>query len=247
MEFERFADKKRLSFITSALQKFIPQGSHVLDIGCGNGIISKTIGELGYHVTAADVSAKTIDHAVLYNSHPNVDYQVVDAGSFMPIPSLYKAIVCSEVLEHLKDPHILVSIIEHALADDGIVIVTVPNGRGPREMLVTRPVQFMQNNKFLSYALHSVKKRLGYVETTIQSSADDLQHLHFFTVKKLQTIAASIGFTIESVSKSNFIEQVFPFSLLTRKSYQLQKADCSVADALPLAFTSGFMMIWRKI
>jgi 2-polyprenyl-3-methyl-5-hydroxy-6-metoxy-1,4-benzoquinol methylase len=247
MEFVRIADKKRVDFITRAISQSAPNGSAVLDIGCGNGIISKAIASLGYKVTAVDISEKTILLARQVNPHPNIEYKVVAAGKLSPSPSSYQAIVCSEVLEHLHDPSSLLQIIHQSLTDNGICVVTVPNGFGPREMLITKPVQYIHKKKTLSNLLNKIKRLMGYSGTTVQSSADDLSHVQFFTHNALKKMAASTNFRIEAISKSNFVEQVFPFSLIARKNLTLQRWDCSLADRLPIAFTSGFMMVWKKI
>lgn len=247
MEFVRIADKKRVDFITGAISQFAPSGAAVLDIGCGNGIISKAIAALGYKVTAIDVSEKTIRQARESNNHPNIQYKVVAAGELRAAPSAYDAVVCSEVLEHLHDPSALLRIIHESLSPQGICVVTVPNGFGPREIFVTKPVQYLlQRNNGLSRTLHRIKTALGYTGTTIQSSADDLTHVRFFTHKALRKLAVSTKFRIVLTRKTNFIEQVFPFSLLTKRSRLLQKWDCALADRLPRALSSGFMMVWKK-
>lgn len=246
MEFVRIADKKRVEFITCAISRFAP-GSSILDIGCGNGIISKAIASIGYKVTGIDVSEKTIAEARTFNSHPDIEFKVIPAGELRPEPSKYHAIICSEVLEHLTDPLSLLGIIHSSLKEDGTLIVTVPNGRGPRELFITRPVQYIQKkDNFLSRSLTLAKKKLGYSGTTVQSSADDLSHVQFFTPRTLRRLATSAGFQIDIIKKTNFMEQVFPFSLLTRKNLLLQKMDCALAELLPLGFTSGFMTIWKK-
>ena len=247
MEFVRIADKKRVDFITNAISKNIPAGEAILDIGCGNGIITMAVGSMGYQVTGIDSSKKTIDTAQASNNLPNVKFIVVDAGKITLPQGKFSAIICSEVLEHLHDPASLLMIIKKILKEDGILIVTVPNGRGPRELMVTKPVQYLQKkNNFIWKLLSSVKKLLGYTGTTVQSGADDLSHIQFYTYATLSKLAASQGFKIEEIKKTNFIEQVFPFSLLIKRSLALQKLDCRLADKLPLSFTSGFMMIWRK-
>lgn len=248
MEFTRIADKKRLHFITEAIKKNVPCNAHVLDIGCGNGIITKAIGKLGYEVTGVDVSEKTISQAISHNDLSNVHFRVTEAGELNAVPSKYHAIICSEVLEHLDDPASLLSIIHASLHDEGIVVVTVPNGKGPREIFVTRPVQFIEKkNNLATRLLSSLKNLLGYKGTTVQSSADDLSHVQFFTLKALTRLAASNGFHVQVIQSTNFIEQVFPFSLLFKRSFLLQKLDCAAADRLPLSLTSGFMSVWKKV
>lgn len=247
MEFDRIADKKRAGFITSVIRQNVPPGASILDVGCGNGIITQAVGEMGYQVTGVDSSQKSIDYARHTNKLANVTFTLAEAGNFPITNRKYSAIICSEVLEHLRDPSSLLAILKNELTDDGILIVTVPNGAGPRELLVTRPVQSLQkNNNIIWKTVSAIKRSLGYTGITIQSSADDLRHIQFFTYAALKKLADRNGFYISEVRKSNFIEQVFPFSLIIRKSKALQKLDCKVADVLPLAFTSGFMTTWRK-
>ena len=246
MEFSRIADKKRVAFIIDAISKNFPPGEHILDFGCGNGIISRAVAKLGYEVTAIDSSEKTIKAASSGNLS-NVNFIVVPAGQYTPEHGKYSAIICSEVLEHLDDPSSLLNSLNRSLKETGILLVTVPNGWGPRELFVTRPVQYLQRkNNFAWRFVSAMKKLLGYHGNTVQSSADDLTHLQFFTVSSLGKLAAENGFEIESVRKSNFVEQVFPYSILTKHIQALQKLDCSIAEVLPLRFTSGFMMVWRK-
>jgi SAM-dependent methyltransferase len=248
MEFSRIADKKRLEFIVDAISKNIPAGEKVLDVGCGNGIITAAVGKLGFFVTAIDSSEKTILAAQSANHLPNVKFMVVAAGELAAQPGKFAAIICSEVLEHLNDPASLLDVLKKSLKDNGILVVTVPNGRGPRELFVTKPVQYLQKKNNMAWKIVSnVKQLLGYKGTTEQSSADDLMHVQFFTWPTLVKLAKSHGLEIVTINKTNFIEQVFPFSLVIKRSKALQKLDCKLADWLPLGFSSGFMMVWRKM
>jgi 2-polyprenyl-3-methyl-5-hydroxy-6-metoxy-1,4-benzoquinol methylase len=246
-EFERISDIKRLEFIAKVLSESLPEGATVLDVGCGNGIISRSLGRKGFNVLGIDVSAKAIERAKSLNDLPNVNFQVMSAEQLAISDEKYHAVVCSEVLEHLNEPHKLLNVLYQSLKNEGVLIVTVPNGKGPREVFVTKPVQSLKGkNNWLWKFVQAVKKRFGYGGTTVQSSADDLTHIQFFTKKSLESLADTTSFKIVRFGKTNFIEDVFPFSLFTKRIKFLQKVDCAVAEKLPYTWNGGFVTVWRK-
>ena len=247
MEFERIADIKRLNFIIEKLKKGLPENAEVLDVGCGNGVISRSLGAHGFRVKGIDISEKAIEKAKQLNTFPNVRFEVTSAEQLVADGQKYHAIICSEVLEHLNDPGKLLKVLHQSLHADGFVIVTVPNGRGPRELLVTRPViALQQKNNWAWKAVKKVKSLFGYKGTTVQSDADDLTHIQFFTRSSLEALASANHFKVTKFGKTNFIEDVFPFSFFSRRIKSLQKLDCKVADVLPYQFTGGFVTVWEK-
>jgi SAM-dependent methyltransferase len=247
MEFERIADIKRLDFIIAALKANLPEGAEVLDVGCGNGVISRSLGEQGFTVRGIDISEKTIEKARSLNRFPNVRFEVVSAEQLVADGHRYHAIICSEVLEHLNDPGKLLKVLHQSLHDNGILIVTVPNGKGPREVFVTKPIISLQKNNGIAWkTVKGIKGMFGYKGTTAQSDADDLTHIQFFTRNSLQDLAGKNNFRIIRFGKTNFIEDVFPFSFLAKKIKVLQKWDCAIAEHLPYGCTGGFVTIWEK-
>jgi ubiquinone/menaquinone biosynthesis C-methylase UbiE len=248
MEFKKIVDIKRVNFIVDALKTHLPEGAEVLDVGCGNGVISRYLGSQGFVVRGVDVSDKAIERARSLNTFPNVRFEVVSAEQLVADGQRYHAVVCSEVLEHLNEPGKLLKVLYQILHDDGVLVVTVPNGKGPRESLVTRPVQRMQKkNGWVWRVVNKFKQSLGYKGTTVQSAADDLTHIQFFTRPSLEKLATENTFRIVRFGKTNFIEDVFPFSFLTKKIRILQKWDCALADVLPYQFTGGFVTVWEKV
>jgi ubiquinone/menaquinone biosynthesis C-methylase UbiE len=246
MEFIRFTDEKRLKFIAQTLENSILTGAEVLDIGCGNGVISRRLGEMGFNVLGVDVSEKAIARANSLNKSSNVRFEVKSAEQLVADGQKYEAIICSEVLEHLHQPENLLKVLRKILAERGVLIVTVPNGQGARELFVTKPVQVLMKKFPRSWGwLSKVKSFLGYQGTTVQSDADDLSHIQFFTVNSLTALAHKGGFEIMHWGKSNFIEDVFPISFLTKRVRSLQKVDCKIAELLPLRLTGGFLTIWK--
>lgn len=247
MEFKRVADIKRLDFILKTLKANLPPQAVVLDVGCGNGVISRSLGEAGFNVYGIDVSEKAIAKARQLNKFPNVSFDVVSAEQLIAEGKKYNAIICSEVLEHLNKPGDLLETLYQSLTDTGVLIVTVPNGRGGRELFVTRPVIWLQKkNNILWRGVQGLKKLLGYKGTTAQSDASDLTHIQFFTKRSLDSLAKGNNFKIIKYGKTNFMEDVFPFSILTKRVAFLQKMDCAIAEILPYGFTGGFVTVWKK-
>lgn len=245
-EYERIADIKRLKFIAENLKKEIPENGRVLDVGCGNGVISRHLGQFGYDVLGIDISQKTIDVARSKNNLPNVRFEAISAEALTAQGEKYDAVICSEVLEHLDHPEKLLRVIYDTIKDNGLLVVTVPNGVGPRELCVTRPMLKARNNPGMWKFLNKVKSALGFKGTTVQSQADNLDHVQFFTRKDLLNLAQSNNYQIIKFAKTNFVEDVFPFSLLTKRIKFLQKLDCEVAEILPIGFTGGFNTLWKK-
>ena len=245
--YTRIADLKRLDFIKKNLAESIPKSGSVLDVGCGNGIISLQLGKEGYAVHGIDMSDKSIGNAKQKNPFTNVTFSVMDAETMRASGQRYDAIVCSEVLEHLNQPGALLKQLLEILNDNGILLVTVPNGKGPRESLVTKPfLKLRKKNNWAWRSVIQVKKALGYSGTTIQSDADNLDHIQFFTKTELERLSKDNGFKIERIESSNFIDDIFPVSLIASRSRMLQTLDGKVADMLPTSFTSGYLMVWKK-
>jgi 2-polyprenyl-3-methyl-5-hydroxy-6-metoxy-1,4-benzoquinol methylase len=246
-EYDRLADRKRLDFITEAVTQRFSGEVSILDVGCGNGVISRHLGKQGFKVLGIDVSAQTIEKARALNTAPNVQFEVLSAEQLVAQGQTFDVVICSEVLEHLSQPAALLKVLHQSIKPEGILIVTVPNGSGPRELLVTRPVLKMrEKNGWAWKMITKVKKSMGYSGTTVQSAADNLDHIQFFSKRDLDALSAENNFRIVQFGKANFIEDVFPFSFVTKKIPALQWLDCKIADVLPHQFTGGFFSVWEK-
>jgi len=100
----------------------IQQKAVILNVGCGNGRIDHHIGQMGYRVYATDVSVKD---EFLNTSFPNLTFHksdIFDLSSF-PIQNP-DIVICSEVLEHLKDYKTALNNLLHITSNR--LIITVP-------------------------------------------------------------------------------------------------------------------------
>lgn len=238
-------DIKRLAFIVKSVASLNHPDAKVLDIGCGNGNVSLALGSLGYQVTGVDIDKTSVDTATSRNQFPNVKFEVLDANSFA-MTDAFDAVICSEVLEHLHKPYELSESIYRILKPGGVFVATVPNGYGPRELLITRPMQYLQKHN-LAGPVIMFKKMLGYSAKTLQSSNEDLTHVQFFSVGGFTRLLSGVGFKRVDFQNADFLERVFPFSLFARRIRLLQIIDCRIADFLPRHFTCGFYTAWTKM
>lgn len=82
-------------------------GTHVLDVGCGGGILSESMVEKGARVTGIDMGESPLSVAKLHGleSGIKVDYQQISAEQLAKKESeKYDTITCLEMLEHVPDP-----------------------------------------------------------------------------------------------------------------------------------------------
>ncbi len=99
---------------------------HVLELGCGKGLMAKTCKNMGYDVKwlGMDISKKSLDAAV-----SNLDLAIQADASFLPLNRkfLFDRIVCGDFLEHLPYPWQTLSTLRQLIKPEGFLLVSVPN------------------------------------------------------------------------------------------------------------------------
>src|SRR5918998_2011880 len=105
---ERMGDGNQfqLELIGPAVERLlaIQSGERVLDVGCGNGVSSRRLAELGAQVVAVDYSARFLELARARSSDlaDRIDYRLIDASDEAQLLALgegqFDAVVCNMVL-----------------------------------------------------------------------------------------------------------------------------------------------------
>ena len=79
----------------------------VLDVGCGGGILSEALAQLGARVTGIDIAARALAVAKMHQVETGVDitYHQVTAETLADRESgRFDVVCCLEMLEHVPDP-----------------------------------------------------------------------------------------------------------------------------------------------
>lgn len=117
------------------ITQFVPEGSRVLDIGCGPGQLlrhlSKTskIKQTSYGVDISQ-NALTNVRALEFKAH-KAD---LSKEPLPPTFNKFDVVISTEVVEHLEDESYLIGSMKHACKPGGVVILSCPaNCMGPRD------------------------------------------------------------------------------------------------------------------
>jgi 2-polyprenyl-3-methyl-5-hydroxy-6-metoxy-1,4-benzoquinol methylase len=122
----------RIEAAKKLVRRFVPKNSKVLEVGCGNGLITAELCKVAKSVTATDLSAVAMENCRRYvKGAKNLTYYIGNVAhpKFSQNFKDYDAIVLCDVLEHIppSERGNLFAFIWLALKPNGSVILTWPN------------------------------------------------------------------------------------------------------------------------
>ena len=242
---------RRLDLIAEAIESYrectSKQSARVLDVGCGNGQIGIPLASLGYDVVGIDSDPRSIETASDTNPFDNATFLVQDALA-LEVEGPFDAIVCCEVLEHLPEPLRLLESASDLLEDEGVLLVTIPNGYTVEEMMR----RFLTRTR-LGLVLRGLIRRWLLREKTIQTENVESLHLQYFTLGGFRSLMGKghLHVTDEANWTTFFMPLYYIFLRLFMERgsplfRRLDEWDAALAEGLSTWAGGGWFFVIRR-
>ncbi len=235
-----YGHTKKLRFILGCIRE---QQKHrngpitLLDFGCGNGVyVSQHLRMDGVRYYGVDFHRPSLAYARRHFSGPHATFL-----EHVPSEEAFDLIVYADLLEHLDDP--VATLRQHAglLKEDGLIVGSVPNGRGPYEieMAVAQRLGVLALLKLSIRGYRKLRPMPNGLPYNHESG-----HVQFFTRRSLTATLAQAGFRVDRFTHGAFISG--PITDLFPGAW-LRAANTWAADRLPYwAVASWFFTASRS-
>jgi SAM-dependent methyltransferase len=199
---------------------------------------------LAQHLPDCSIFGVDADEASIRYGREN--FQTVPNLTFaltIPEDSQFDVIIASEVLEHVDDPGIFLRDLTRCLSPDGILIVTVPNGYGPSEIM-SLLAALLHISGVLPILQRIKRFWVGKGHLTERDTLALSLHVNFFTRNRLEILFARAGLEIEKLTGRMFLHN-FIFSMLLGLSETACRINARLGSLLPLWMVSDWMYVLR--
>lgn len=99
-----------------------------LDVGCGDGLVTKMILDKGYLAVGIDNDKVGVSLAI-----ENAFAKLADLQDFKLSNVKFEYMVCLNVIEHLENPEVIKQIFDNNITKAAIIITDIPQGELPPE------------------------------------------------------------------------------------------------------------------
>jgi 2-polyprenyl-6-hydroxyphenyl methylase/3-demethylubiquinone-9 3-methyltransferase len=181
--------------VKNILKDLNTSDTELLDVGCGNGVLTSEVSKSFKKTTGIDLSGTGIDFAHKL-SNEKLNFENISLDEMIERNKKFKFITSFEVIEHQYLPDDFLNKINQLLADDGTFLVTTPY------------------NGYIKNLIISILGKHDFHFNPLWRHG----HIKFFSVNTLSTILKECNF---EVIDKKFSGRVYPVScsmmFLTKK------------------------------
>ncbi len=217
-EFDNYFHKLCAKWINGLLKP----GSHVLEMGYGEGNVTKQLLSAGMEVDIIE-GAELLVLKAQENYGNTVRVHHTMFSEFQP-DCEYDAILATNILEHVTDPSEILLCLHKWCSQNTKVIVTVPNAESiHRQLAVLMGIQ---------PSIYSLSPRDHLVG-----------HMRVYDFEKLKQEVSDAGFDI--VSQKGFLLKVLPNSMMKNFSNDLIKSLYDIADQIDIRLLADIGVVLK--
>ncbi len=146
----------RLGYIQQRCQL---NDKHVIDVGCGGGILSEALAKSGAHVTGIDMGKMPLDIAKLHalEAELTIDYQQITAEEKAEQSAeQFDVVTCMEMLEHVPDPVSVIQACADLVKPGGDIFFSTLNRHPKAYLLAVLGAEYIM--KMLPKGTHNYKR-----------------------------------------------------------------------------------------
>ena len=151
------------------------QGHKLLDVGCGEGTFASLAKEKFCYLYGIDLCLKALKES--HKKKLDVVKGNLNNDGLSFLDSIFDAVTCLDVIEHIYDPVALLNEINRVLKTNGVLIITTPNVR------------------FIEY-LSSILFKGEFSKTSDDSDTYNGGHINYFTFSDLRELLKDTGFKL---------------------------------------------------
>jgi len=108
------------------IQKIDRSAEKILDVGCGNGWLSRHVQNDNNQVTSLDISLINVKKVLQQTPHANHSGLVADVYNLPLKENSFDTIVASEIIEHVYDPKEFIRCLLKVLKPNGKLLISTP-------------------------------------------------------------------------------------------------------------------------
>jgi SAM-dependent methyltransferase len=179
----------------------------LLEVGCGTGLFLKEAARFGFNVTGIEAFEEMARRGI----NQGLPIRIGFFPDCLDDEERFSIIVFNDVFEHLPNPAQMLQICHAHLSAGGVLVLNLPNSRGP----------------FFSLAKLAVKFNFSSPWDRLWQKMFFTPHLHYFSPKSIEQLCVKNGFEPAS-------ESVNLRSLMVRGLWSRIKADPTMS--LPIGF-----------
>lgn len=119
---------------------------HVLDVGCGGGILSESLAKLGAHVTGLDMAQESLNVAQHHAKQNGLTINYLKSSIedyAKTIDQRFDVITCMELLEHVPEPQSIITACAKLLKPNGQLLMSTINRNHKAKILLIYGAEYI--------------------------------------------------------------------------------------------------------